>query len=103
VWFDDTPITLEITLAAREVILGSGGDVYVWTKRHGWLFGGIWMLEADTMRPTDPDLKFERLAAKGFDVFLDLGPCPVPERLVLELRGRRSRIAAYWNNQSYVF
>jgi hypothetical protein len=40
--------------------------------------------------------------AGGFELLLDLGGQRLPEELVLELRGRRKKLAAFWNDQAWV-
>jgi hypothetical protein len=40
--------------------------------------------------------------AGGFALLLDLGGQRLPEELVLELRGRRKKLAAFWNGQAWV-
>ena len=46
--------------------------------------------------------RFRRIDAGGFALFLDMGGQPLPGTLVLELRGRRGKIAAFWNDQAWV-
>ena len=103
VWVGDALMTIEVSDAARAIIWERGGDLYVWATVHGCFRGRLWLLKADTSRPPDESLRFERAAAGGFDVFLDLKGWPVPERLVLEVHGRRKKIMAYWNDRAYVF
>ena len=45
---------------------------------------------------------FHPIDAGGFALFLDMGGQPLPGTLVLELRGRRGKIAAFWNDQAWV-
>ena len=85
-----------------DVVRERGGRLYVWTRVHACCTGRTTLLETATERPAGPQREFRRLDAGGFDLLLDLGAAPVPETLVLELRGRRGRIAAFWNDQAWV-
>ena len=53
-------------------------------------------------KTVDAAWRFRRIDAGGFELLLDLGGQSLPEELVLELRGRRRRIAAFWNGQAWV-
>jgi hypothetical protein len=96
------PVTIVASSGARSALSERGGDLYLRTTAHSCCVGGITLLEADTTRPPRGDHHFERVAARGFDLFFDLGSRTPPEELVLDLRGRRKRIAAYWNGQAWV-
>lgn len=96
------PMKVVASPGARAALRERGGVLYLWTSAHGCCVGGITLLEADTRPPASGPHRFERIAARGFDLFLDLGARKPPEELVLELRGRRKRIAAFWNGQAWV-
>jgi hypothetical protein len=96
------PMTIVASSGARSALSERGGDLYLWTTAHGCCVGGVTLLEADTAPPPRGDHHFERVAGRGFDLFFDLGSRTPPEELVLELRGRRKRITAFWNGQAWV-
>jgi hypothetical protein len=95
-------MSVEASDEVRALLEERGGSLYLWTTVHGCCQGRISLLEAATSPPTHPGLRFQHAIAKGFDLFLDLSGWPVPERLVLEARGRHRKIVAYWNDQAYV-
>lgn len=102
VWVGNTLMSVEASDEVRELLRERGGILYLWTTAHGCCQGRITLLEAATSPPPHAGLRFTHAVPKGFDLFLDLGGRPVPERLVLEARGRRRKIRAYWNDQAYV-
>ena len=95
---------MKITAAdgVRDLVRECGGSLYVWTSAHRCCSGPLTLLEAGTERPPGAERRFREIAAGGFELLLDLGSRPAPEELVLELRGRRKRIAAFWNDQAWV-
>lgn len=86
----------------RDVVRENGGSLYVWTDVHGVCEGRVTLLQVDTDRPSDERLRFERISADGFDVFLAIGSLLRPEFLELELHGRKQQLRAYWNGQAAV-
>jgi hypothetical protein len=90
----------------KEVVLARGGRLYVWTSVHRCCSGPLTLLEAGTERPAErppgAERRFLEIDAGGFQLLLDMGGQRPPEELVLELRGRRQRIAAFWNDQAWV-
>ncbi|MFA4964721.1 MAG: hypothetical protein WC709_03675 [Thermoleophilia bacterium] len=86
----------------REVVRERGGSLYVWTDVHGVCEGRVTLLQADTDRPSAEGLRFERIGAHGFDVFLAIGSLLWPEFVELALYGRKQQIRAYWNGQASV-
>ena len=86
----------------RELVREQGGRLYVWTSVHGCCTGKLTLLEAGTVRPPTAGRRFRESDAGGFELLLDLGGQRQPEELVLELRGRRKKIAAFWNDQVWV-
>jgi len=78
-----------------------GGRVFVWGTAHGCCGGGIRSLVTRT--EPDPTRSFTRYPGDGFDVWFDPGPSPIPNELVLELKGRRRpRVEAYWDGCAFV-
>ena len=96
------PVRILAAEDVRAVIRESGGSVYVWTDVHGVCEGKITLLQVAAERPSDEGLRFEHVAAEGFDVFLAIGSLLRPEFLELELRGRKAQVRAYWNGQASV-
>lgn len=94
--------TVRATDAAREVIREAGGTLYVWTSEHACCSGPLTLLETGLGEPSGRPRRFERVAADGFDVLYDRGLRRRPDELVIELRGRRRRVVAFWNDQAYV-
>ena len=86
----------------RDLVRERGGALYVWTCSHRCCSGPLTLLEAGTERPAGAAWRFRRIDAGGFELLLDLGGQSLPEELVLELRGRRRRITAFWNGQAWV-
>lgn len=86
----------------KELVRWRGGRLYVWTSAQRCCSGPLTLLEAGTERPPGEERRFRELDAGDFELLLDLGGQPVPEELVLELRGRRRKIAAFWNGQAWV-
>jgi hypothetical protein len=93
---------IRATDAVAEQVRRSGGRLYVWTSAHRCCSGPLTLLEAATERPPEPQRRFREIDAGAFELLLDMGGQRPPEELVLELRGRRRRIAAFWNDQAWV-
>jgi hypothetical protein len=96
------PVRIFAVDDVREVVSERGGSLYLWTDAHGVCEGKVTLLQARTERPSDGGLRFERIGADGFDVFLAIGSLLWPAYLELELHGRRKQIRAYWNGQASV-
>jgi len=90
------------TDGVRELVREQGGCLYVWTSFHCCCTRKLTLLEAGAERPPGAERRFREIDAGAFHVMLDLGARPAPEELVLELRGRRKKIAAFWNDQAWV-
>ena len=72
--------------------------VWVWPRAYRCCGGRQWVLEASLERPTGT---FELVhAADGFRIYATPGLAQ-PDELHFEL-DRRGRVAAYWNNQSWI-
>ncbi len=93
---------VRVTDEAREVIRDAGGTLYVWTSEHACCSGPLTLLETSLSAPAGKPRHFERVAADGFDVLYARGLRRRPDELVIELRGRRRRVVAFWNDQAYV-
>ncbi|MEI6449951.1 MAG: hypothetical protein WCP98_08370 [Actinomycetes bacterium] len=95
---------MRITAAdgVREAVRERGGRLYVWTSTHRCCSGPLTLLETGAQRPPGVARRFHEIDAGGFALLLDMGPRRLPEELVLELRGRRKKIAAFWNDQAWV-
>ncbi len=90
------------TDAVQDLVREQGERLYVWARVHGCCTGKLALLEAGTAVPAGGARRFRRIDAGGFALFLDMGGQPLPGTLVLELRGRRGKIAAFWNDQAWV-
>jgi hypothetical protein len=90
--------TDEVAAAVRE----RGGRLYVWTSAHRCCSGPLVLLETATEPPNRPGRPFRAFDADGYEVLLDVGGRRLPEELVLELRGRRRKVVAFWDGQAWV-
>jgi hypothetical protein len=90
--------TDEVAAAVRE----RGGRLYVWTSAHRCCTGPLVFLEAAFAPPEDGAREFRAHDAGGYEVLLDMGGRRPPDELVLELRGRRRKVVAFWNGQAWV-
>jgi hypothetical protein len=95
---------MKITAAdgVSEAVRMRGGRLYVWATSHRCCSGPLTLLEAATEVPPGAKRRFLEIDAGGFALLLDLGGQRLPEELVLELRGRRKKLAAFWNGQAWV-
>ncbi len=90
--------TDEVAAAVRE----RGGRLYVWTRAHRCCSGPLVLLETGSDPPRDAERAFRAYDAGGYEVLLDMGGRRLPDELVLELRGRRRSVVAFWNDQAWV-
>jgi hypothetical protein len=90
--------TDEVAAAVRE----RGGRLYVWTSSHRCCTGPLVFLEAATEPPEGQARAFRAHDAGGYEVLLDMRGRRPPDELVLELRGRRRKVVAFWNDQAWV-
>jgi hypothetical protein len=88
----------DVAAAVRE----RGGRVYVWTSAHRCCTGPLVYLEAGAEPPEGQARPFRVYDAGGYEVHLDMGGQRLPDELVLELRGRRRKVVAFWNDQAWV-
>jgi hypothetical protein len=86
----------------RAYVRERGGRLYVWTTDHRCCRGTLTLLDASTTPPERSRRRFERLDAGGFALYFAAGGRRHPDELVLELKGRRHSLRAYWNNCAYV-
>ena len=90
--------TDEVAAAVRE----RGGRLYVWTSAHHCCSGPLVLLETGSEPPKGAERPFRAHHAGGFEALLDMGGRRLPDELVLELRGRRRSVVAFWNDQAWV-
>jgi hypothetical protein len=90
--------TDDVAAAVRE----RGGRLYVWTSAHRCCSGPLVYLEAAAEPPKGEARPFRAYDAGGYEVLLDMGGERLPDELVLELRGRRRKVVAFWNDQAWV-
>ena len=90
--------TDEVAAAVRE----RGGRLYVWTSAHRCCSGPLVLLETGSEPPKGAERAFRAYDAGGYEVLLDMGGRRLPDELVLELRGRRRSVVAFWNDQAWV-
>ncbi len=98
----NSPVRILAADDVREVVRERGGSLYLWTDVHGVCEGKVTLLRVGTERPSDEALRFKRIGADGFDVFLAIGSLLWPEFVEFELHGRKKQIRAYWNGQASV-
>ena len=79
-----------------------GGHLYVWTSSHRCCTGPLVLLETGTEPPKGAVRHFTAHDAGGFEVLLAAGSRRLPEELVLELRGRRRKVVAFWDDRAWV-
>ena len=90
--------TDEVAAAVRE----RGGRLYVWTSAHRCCTGPLVLLETGSEPPKGKAREFRAHDVGGYEVLLDMGGQRLPDELVLELRGRRRKVVAFWNDQAWV-
>jgi hypothetical protein len=90
--------TDEAAAAVRE----RGGRLYVWTSVHRCCTGPLVLLETGSEPPAGEARRFRACDAGGYEVLVDMGGRRLPDELVLELRGRRRKVVAFWEGQAWV-
>ena len=88
----------DVAAAVRE----RGGRLYVWASAHRCCSGPLVYLEAGAEPPKGRERPFRAYDAGGYEVLLDMDGQRLPDELVLELRGRRRKVVAFWNDQAWV-
>jgi hypothetical protein len=90
-------------LASPEAVAfvrGAGGVLFVWVERLRTQ-GSVRYIEASTESP-GPERRFTRLVGREFELLLDTGGLELPDRLEIELRGRRrKRVRVLWNGATF--
>lgn len=79
-----------------------GGRLYVWTRAYRCCSGPLVLLETGSERPRGRGRRFAAFDAGGFELLLDSGGWRPPDELVLELRRRRRKIVAFWDDRGWV-
>jgi hypothetical protein len=87
-----------VAAAVRE----RGGRLYVWASAHRCCTGPLVLLETGDQPPRGEAREYRAVDGGGYQVLLDMGGRRPPDELVLELRGRRRKIVAFWNDQAWV-
>jgi len=85
-----------------EFVRARGGRLYVWTSLHRCCTGQLRLLETGTEAPPGAARRFRAVDVGGYELSVDLGGAPLPDELVLELRGRGKEVAAFWSGQAWV-
>jgi hypothetical protein len=97
-------VRVRTTPEAADLIVRSGGQLFVWATDHRCCGGRLTTLEAATERPESRRGTvdaFGLVRAEGFTLFVATG-ARAPDELVLEARGRRRpRVRAYWDGCVY--
>jgi hypothetical protein len=94
-------VRVELSAQARSFVERHGGVLYVRATSTRCCRGAMTTLAATTEAPVDAT-SWRVLAAEGPEVRWCEGALAPPERLVVEVRGRRRpRLAAYWDGCAY--
>jgi hypothetical protein len=86
----------------REFVRKRGGRLFVWTSTHRCCTGPTTLLDADTESPAGDERSFREFDGGGFRLLLDSGGREPPKELVLELRGIRRKVVAFWDDLAWV-
>ncbi len=84
----------------RDFVAAHGGRVFVWVSRPRGLFMPC-LLESSLEPPRRSELSFRRVAAPGFELYLEGTQRLWPRMLELALR-RKRRVEAYWNGLAWI-
>ena len=85
---------------AVEFVRRSGGVLFVWVEALRSQ-GAVRYLEASTESP-GAERRFRRLGGGDFELLIDTGGLELPDRLDIELRGRRHRrVRVLWNGATF--
>jgi len=94
---------VQSTELAGNFVTSRGGVVFVRAKRSRCCSGTLTTLGIDTVRPMDV-AESARESAVGIEVRYAGGASGQPQKLVIELRGKkRRRLAAYWDGCAYKY
>jgi hypothetical protein len=97
-----SPMRIQATEDVAAAVRERGGRLYVWTSAHRCCTGPLVFLEAGAEPPKGEERSFSAYDVGGYEVLLDMGGQRLPDELVLELRGRRRKVVAFWNGQAWV-
>jgi hypothetical protein len=99
----DVPTDVEVVAPdeVRDFVAAHGGRVYVWISVHRGVLSALSLLETSLEHPTRGDLCFRRVAAPGFELYLEATQRIWPKRMEFALR-RRRRLEAYWNGLAWI-
>ena len=75
--------------------------MFVWISVHPGIPYALCLLETSLEPPRKRDLSFRRVAAPGFELYLDATQQDWPKVLEFGLH-RRRRVDAYWNGLAWV-
>ena len=91
--------TDEVAAAVRE----RGGRLYVWTSAHRCCTGPLVLLETGAEPPAGRGAPASPPTTPAASRCCStLGGRRLPDELVLELRGRRRKVVAFWDDQAWV-
>jgi len=93
---------IRATDAVAAAVRERGGRLYVWTSTHRCCTGPLVLLETASEPPRGTPHDFRAFDAGGFEVFFDPGRRRPPDELVLEVRGRRGKVVAFWDDRAWV-
>jgi hypothetical protein len=94
-------VQVESSPDATDFIQGHGGQLFVWPTRHRSYRLVLTLLEASD--PPTGGLEYRRVDTGQFLLFLHPAIGILPEKLVVEMRGRhRPHVEVYWEGLAYV-
>jgi hypothetical protein len=99
----DVPTDVEIVAPdeVRDFVAVHGGRLYVWISVHHGVPCALCLLETSLEHPSRGDLYFRRVAAPGFDLYLEARQRIWPKTMEFALR-RHRRVEAYWNGLAWI-
>ena len=99
----DVPTDVEIVAPdeVRDFVAAHGGRLYVWISVHHGVRCALCLLETSLEHPARGDLYFRRVAARGFDLYLEATQRIWPKTMEFALR-RRRHVEAYWNGLAWI-
>jgi hypothetical protein len=85
-----TPVRIVAADAVIAHLRERGASLNLWTDVHGLCEGKVTLLQVGMARPSDEGLRFERIGADGFDVFLAIARSCGPSSSSSSSTGARS-------------
>jgi hypothetical protein len=85
---------------AVDLVRERGGRLYVWTKSSRCCSGRLTWLEAST--EPGGGRTFRRVEGAAIELYVPSDLSRLPEELVVEARGRRRHLEAYWDGCAWV-